>query len=61
MLDFFINLFICHGKIRVLNYMTFLYIHFTVTAHFIYINNYCVQFAWIELLSKGDFKDANVT
>jgi len=30
-----------------------------LTAHFIYIN--CLLFAWIELLSKGDFKDVSVT
>jgi len=30
-----------------------------LTAHFIYIS--CFLLAWIELLSKGDFKDVNVT
>jgi len=29
-----------------------------LTAHFININ--CLLLAWIELLSKGDFKDVNV-
>jgi len=45
-----------------LNYITFLYTFYCLsifTAHFIYIN--CLLFACIELLSKGDFKDVNVT
>jgi len=62
MLDFFYNFVICRGNIRVLNYITFfIYILLFkyLTAHFIYINS--LLFAWIELLSKGDFKDVNVT
>jgi len=46
----------------VLNYITFfIYILLLtyLTADFIYIN--CLLFAWIELLSIGDFKDVNVT